>query len=912
MTDASQRPPDATSLTDSDGQPLTVPDIIGHSDAADGDKEEGTDSDSEMPKDTLASTDALVRDADALAGDAHHDSSAPEDSSSAVDALSEADSQDNPDTALPDIDTVGDLDGGLPSDTAEADTTTPTDAVGPIDDVPLDADAEAPTDISNPVDGISAVGDTGSLPGLDASPTDDTDSVEGTDDTDSVEGTLPLDSVITDVDDAQQEVEEPGPDSETPPCEPPFACPWEGTCTEPTAYLTVHGLDVWAQEVGDMAVGLSAGKAGWEITSQTTSITTPLCGPATLAIEAAAPWHAAMGATVTYAGGGLDPEEAFYVEVSSGEGSAVLMHEVEEVDGAMLPSYSLWLGLAHHYFAASGPPARHGNLVTLLRDGEEAWATVRADLLASEALITSATWWWTSELELLRDPELHPYLTPEARWENTALGTLSALGLEGVESKILINQFYSQDGLLSWITADDAVYTAALTPSDGVEMLGVANTVAGTFDVTPGGAAFTDHLLAAWTVAASTTLLGSVESEPRLSPQTVDLNALPAGLGAFDIPLASWHQKFLTMDQEVAYIGGMNVKTTDWDTHQHGVYEPRRMTFEASLEDRLAVKDKLAVSDFNPRKDYMIRVEGPSAADAVNVFKERWDLQLASDAENAEFSSAFTAAPTPLPFAGGVQAQVVTTMPEPFNQTSIADTLLRAISQADEYIYIEDQYFRSPILADAIVDRMLVDNDVVLIVVTGPVDEWVDPGCWQTHLQHELLQGLFADRYGLFQLQSFDTVDTDCTFCIDEVEATFQPMSMHSKLVIIDDLYLEVGSCNHNNRGLLYEGEAAVAVFDNAWVSSSRGLIFQNLLDDYYEADVAGAGWLTLFQNAALWNDLVYADWDDESFDLDLDGEPVPEFWKPVGFLYSLHPGPPSDCFFEDVGEDVTLAPTRG
>ena len=68
------------------------------------------------------------------------------------------------------------------------------------------------------------------------------------------------------------------------------------------------------------------------------------------------------------------------------------------------------------------------------------------------------------------------------------------------------------------------------------------------------------------------------------------------------MPLASWHQKFLTVDQEVAYIGGMNIKTTDWDTSEHRVFEARRMDFDASLADRLTVMDKMAVADFAPRK----------------------------------------------------------------------------------------------------------------------------------------------------------------------------------------------------------------------------------------------------------------------------------------------------------------------
>ena len=247
-------------------------------------------------------------------------------------------------------------------------------------------------------------------------------------------------------------------------------------------------------------------------------------------------------------------------------------------------------------------------------------------------------------------------------------------------------------------------------------------------------------------------------------------------------------------------------------------------------------------------------------------------------------------------------------MPAPFDETSIADTMLRAISRAESYIYIEDQYFRAPILADAIVDRMLANEDLVLIVVTKPVDEWVDPGCWQTHLQHQVLKGLFGDRYGVFQLRNFAWVDTGCIFCFDEVLGTFQPIDVHSKLAIIDDLYLQTGSCNHNNRGLLYEGEAAVAVVDEGWVTEARGDVFANILADYYNADSTGAEWLIRFRAAAAWNDSVYSDWAWEDFDLHLDGEPVPDFWEPRGFVYSLDFGAPSSCFFEDVGEDVTLA----
>lgn len=779
------------------------------------------------------------------------------------------------------------LDGGTLELT---DTTTALDAARDQETAST-TDAAESADAAEGVDSLQFT-DASTSPGMDAlmdtegGPDDATDTDSGA----LVDATTPSDTAT-----AKDTEEEAGP-----------TCPFAPFGAPRTATFGVVGLDIWAQEVPYMSTSLWTMDGSWTPSIAYMALSTELCGPVTLGAGAEAPLHVGMTATITYDGQG--EEDSLTVEVDGGDGAAVLTTGLIEIEGEQVRGYTLWLGLAHTHFAVNGPPARRGNLVTLLRDGEETWATAQADLLFADELVTAATWWWSSDVELYRDPWLHPYLTPAERWANTAIGTLEAIGLTGVQSKVLINQFYTQDGLLSWITSDDWINAAATTPDNGIEMLGAANEAAGVFEVLPTGSSFADHLVWGGPLGEETVVLGSVESDPWLSPQTVDLTELPAGLGWFDVPLASWHQKFLTVDQEVAYIGGMNVKTTDWDTHEHRVYEERRMELEADLQDRLNVLDKVTLPDFHPRKDYMVRIEGPSVADAVELFKRRWDAQLIAGVENADLATPFAASPVPAPFDGGVQAQLVTTMPAPFDETSIADTMLRAISRAEDYIYIEDQYFRSPILADAIIDRMVVDDDLVLIVITSPVDEWVDPGCWQTHLQHELLSGLFPNRYGMFQLRSFDWVDTNCGLCIDEVLGTFMPMSLHSKIVIIDDLYLQIGSCNHNNRGLLYEGEAAVAVVDADWVADARHLVFENILGGFYEPDTVGNEWLIRFQGAAFWNDWIYEDWEASGFDLDLDGEPVPADWIPDGFLYSLDFGAPSNCFFESVGEDVTQA----
>ena len=52
----------------------------------------------------------------------------------------------------------------------------------------------------------------------------------------------------------------------------------------------------------------------------------------------------------------------------------------------------------------------------------------------------------------------------------------------------------------------------------------------------------------------------------------------------------------------MAFIGGMNVKDVDWDSSEHLVFDPRRMEFEATESQRLAVVAREADPDFGPAR----------------------------------------------------------------------------------------------------------------------------------------------------------------------------------------------------------------------------------------------------------------------------------------------------------------------
>jgi phosphatidylserine/phosphatidylglycerophosphate/cardiolipin synthase-like enzyme len=228
------------------------------------------------------------------------------------------------------------------------------------------------------------------------------------------------------------------------------------------------------------------------------------------------------------------------------------------------------------------------------------------------------------------------------------------------------------------------------------------------------------------------------------------------------------------------------------------------------------------------------------------------------------------------------------------------------VAQAEQYIFIEDQYWRVPMLVDAIVARMSEVPDLKLLVVTMPISEWTNPGCEWTHKTHNRLKSLFPDRYRTYQLRSFDSV---VTWGWEETECRFADIYNHSKLLIVDDVFMSVGSCNKNNRGLVYEAELNIAVLDSAWVQAQRRRIFANMLPEATPPTDEVAVWWEQFAQAAEWNDAVYEAWDLEGGDLDLgqdgDLDPLPLEFIPEGFVYTVDFRDADECLIESVSPDL-------
>ncbi len=667
----------------------------------------------------------------------------------------------------------------------------------------------------------------------------------------------------------------------------------------PKAWVEVYPLDIWGQLLPATETTVTVSIDGAPAyTTGSPIVRVPLVKAGTLKVELGAPEHDSLSAEIVYDGSDSKESAKLSPNPESARQGLSLGHEIRSVDGLTLPVHSLFLGLRHKWFSAGGRPARRGNDITFMMDGEQAWASVAQSLKAAKKSVMIATWWWQSDFELLRDSTTHLTLTPSQRWQNTILGILETLP---AERRVLVGQFWGQDSILSFMTTDSKLKAFAETPNDEFEFMGMANQTKGKFHFAASPFTFGDRVRASFAETASQSFDAEAEIASTLPEKDVDLTQWPVGINT---QIASYHQKFMVIDDELAFIGGMNLKEVDWDSSAHAIFEPRRMLFDATTTARQAVKNKEALPDQGPRKDYMVRIEGPAAQDAADVFQKRWEHQLKSGVDYATNSTNFAVQRNIAERPNGKQIQVTPTLPQPFWEHAIAETWVNAVSQANEYIYIEDQYFRAPMLNDAIVARMDANPNVKLVVITKPINEWTDPGCAWTYKSHALFETKFPGRYVLLQLRSFDTV---VTWGIDETEARWANIDVHSKMLIVDDKFLSVGSANKNNRGMLYEGEMNVAVLDPTWVREARRKIFANLLPAGTAPTDDVATWWTQLAQAAAANDAVSAAWTAEGDDISLDGAPLPAKYTPQGFVYSLDFGPESDCLIESVGPDMTV-----
>jgi phosphatidylserine/phosphatidylglycerophosphate/cardiolipin synthase-like enzyme len=466
---------------------------------------------------------------------------------------------------------------------------------------------------------------------------------------------------------------------------------------------------------------------------------------------------------------------------------------------------TFWIGVTLDYlwFTPIGYPPTHGNLVDLLVDGDAGWAAVARALRASQSTVHLTTWYYEATLELERPI---PLTDPDQRVPYTIQDLLEARAAG--ETRV---RFLAWDAPL-------------LRQARALRRLGAA-----------GGNNF--------------------EVLEQANPTTRPLfNAAEGGLinrvvGSFHI--GSYHQKTIVVDGRVGFCGGMNMRENDWDSRTHRLFDARRCGFLRPGEHRGRVECGELATDHNPRHDFMARVEGPAVEHLERNFQERWNYMIDRQAPWSEHATEVADPPAQPPVRGGVQVQVVRTMPEPFTERGILDVHLRALRAARKLIYIEDQYFRSTHVSDAIADtvRSFPGIHVVAVTMRSQADDLLAGG-WSREAFDRIRRRLPGLRLYSLMAQGVDRAGERHLVEIDN----------HAKLMIVDDMFLTVGSANINDRAFEYEGEINLAIVDSAQVKRARLDIWAEHLGDDPRLTGDIDGDVALWREHAAHNDRCVAD----------------------------------------------------
>lgn len=251
---------------------------------------------------------------------------------------------------------------------------------------------------------------------------------------------------------------------------------------------------------------------------------------------------------------------------------------------------------------------------------------------------------------------------------------------------------------------------------------------------------------------------------------------------------ACHHQKVIVIDDRIAFVGGGDISTDRWDSEEHLDRDPRRALPNGAI--------------CKARHEMMSVFDGPAARVLGDLARERWfratwERTVADDVASDPWPDNVPVHMTDVPVG------VARTEPKWAGRHEVRENEalhLEAIRCAKRLIYMENQYFTSPVIAAALAARLAEeDGPEVVLITTAKSPSWFDSLTMDTARAEVLYRLESADRYNRF-------------FAFAPLTENGDRIIVHAKSTIIDDRLLRIGSTNLNNRSMGLDTECDIAV----------------------------------------------------------------------------------------------------
>ncbi|MGR3806174.1 phospholipase D family protein [Marinibacterium profundimaris] len=282
----------------------------------------------------------------------------------------------------------------------------------------------------------------------------------------------------------------------------------------------------------------------------------------------------------------------------------------------------------------------------------------------------------------------------------------------------------------------------------------------------------------------------------RLQAVRLDPDRLPV------LSPVSHHQKIAVIDGKVLYVGGLDLNERRWDTPDH---------------------DRPAAHTWS---DVQLMIRGPEAEEGRRHLKEMLEV-TSGRAQPSQLNRLrrTMSAPRKVQFPFLSPRNVL---------HEIQDDHLAAFGRAKHLIYVETQFLRSSIIADALAEAGRKTPDLRLVVVLPSLPEEV---AFFGNREIDVQFGMARQAEAIARIK--DAFGDRATFASpvqpryaarDTVESSSGSpiVYVHNKLLVQDADFAMVGSANLNGRSMHWDTEAAIRIEDPDRIAALRAALFRH------------------------------------------------------------------------------------
>ena len=246
------------------------------------------------------------------------------------------------------------------------------------------------------------------------------------------------------------------------------------------------------------------------------------------------------------------------------------------------------------------------------------------------------------------------------------------------------------------------------------------------------------------------------------------------------------HAKIMVVDGEESFVIGSPFKQDYWDTSHHLINNPRR-------EPELV----------RPVHDVSVKLRGGSVYHVEEFFTEMWNY-----ISRTEYNGKGMLNTNSIPIPSGDEHLQIARSVTPDSLTKkgelgIFEGYRKAIGMAKDFIYLENQYLTNSSIVKAL-KNVMADNEYLQIIVVlneNPdipgYKEWQNQGLEKLGIK-TVEDNLEHPQIGFFTLWSAGW---------GEEQFEIQPIYVHSKVALVDDMWATIGTANLDGSSLTHVNE---------------------------------------------------------------------------------------------------------